>query len=139
MLYRRTPLLPFLVLSLSLSLGCEAGPDPTESGPGHTTPGTAGMRAYIDPETGELGAPPPDQAVQPVQPVLDPPPTSGVESPELQELPDLIEEPGPVSGIMVDPKGKFDRPLTAMVGPDGRVTVQHQAPSTHQAAPPDGE
>ena len=124
------------MLSLSLCLGCEVASDPTEGSPDHTTPGTAGVRAYIDPETGELGAPPPDQAVQPVQPVLDPPPASGVEAPE---LPELVEEPGPVSGVMVDPKGKFDRPLTAEVGPDGRVTDQHQAPSAPQAVPPDGE
>ena len=130
MQHRRTPLLQFLVLSLSLSLGCEAAPDPTESSPDHTTSGTAGMRAYIDPETGELGVPPADQ---PIQPVLNPPPASRVESPE------LVEEPGPVSGVMVDLKGKFNRPLTAEVGPDGQVTVQHQTPSAHQAAPPHGK
>ncbi len=127
MLYWRTPLLPFLVLSLSLSLGCEATPDHTADSPDGISPGTAGLRAYIDPETGELGVPPADQ------PVLDPPPASRVESPE------LVEEPGPVSGVLLDPKGKFNRPLTAEVGPDGRVTVQHQAPSAHQAAPSDGK
>ena len=130
MRHRRTPLFPFLVLSLSLSLGCEAAPDPTEGSPDLTTPGTAGLRAYIDPETGELGAPPADQ---PVQPDLDPPLASRVKEPE------LVEEPGPVSGVMIDLKGKFNRPLTAEVGPDGRVTVEHQAPSAPQAVPPDGE
>ena len=39
-------------------------------------------------------------------------------STEEPELPELREEPGPVSGIMVDPMGKFDRPWMAEVGQD---------------------
>ena len=39
-------------------------------------------------------------------------------STEEPEFPELREEPGPVSGIMLDPMGKFNQPWTAVVGPD---------------------
>ena len=39
------------------------------------------------------------------------------------ESPELVEERGPVSGVMIDLKGKFNRPWTAEIGPDSTYGV----------------
>ncbi len=46
-------------------------------------------------------------------------------STEEPEFPELIEEPGPVSGVMVDLKGKFNRPWMTEVGPDCNGTLSN--------------
>ena len=114
--HQRIPLLPYFVLSVSLCLGCQAGTDPAQSNPASETPAKSEMKAYIDPETGKLSTPPKDLQSQS--------PTDQTGAAQKESI-ELVEEPGPVSGTMVDLKGKFNRPLKAKVGPDGDVKTGH--------------
>jgi hypothetical protein len=91
--------------------------------PPFAVPGAnSGMKAYIDPQTGAF--------------LSEPPPGT----PPLQLSPDafstsdqgLVGTPLPGGGVKVDLQGRFRSPLTATVGPDGKVTITHQRP----AAPP---
>ncbi len=77
----------------------------------------AGMRAYIDPDTGELLEQPPKG----VEPLVTP-------SAVLPE-PVQMEVPGPAGGVMVDVQGRFQTPLEATIGPDGKPVVRHPGES----------
>jgi len=66
-------------------------------------------RAYVDPETGKLAAPPPEEenagaaeAAQPEEPVVEPGKTEA-------------------GGIMVDLRGRMTYTLQATLGDDGKV------------------
>lgn len=79
-----------------------------------------GMEVHIDPTTGEFTDTPPPQVVQP----------GTLEPTEKRALPQegLVEtlSPVPGGGVMIDLKGRFQSPLTATVGPDGKVKVEHK-------------
>jgi len=84
----------------------EAAPDPSAS--------TPGMKAYVDPRTGELvperpvGLPP-----EPTSPALD------------RSTVGLVEIPAPGGGTMIDLQGRFQSPLVATLGPDGTLRLRH--------------
>lgn len=75
----------------------------------------AGVRAYVDPETGELTAPPPDQEIRP------PAQASVLQQGDRG----LVEQPAPTGGFMVDLEGRFQAPLIAVPDQNGGVSIQH--------------
>lgn len=81
-----------------------------------SSPGSAGMRIYIDPDTGEIGRPPAGSRAGVLEPAFS---TSSQ---------GLVEEPSPESGIMVDLQGRFRSPLMATIGPDGKLSIGHHIP-----------
>ncbi|MGH9365715.1 MAG: hypothetical protein ACRD1B_10705 [Thermoanaerobaculia bacterium] len=78
---------------------------------------SAGMKAYIDPDTGEFLEQPPKGA----EPLVTP-------SAVLPE-PVPVEAPGPAGGVKVDVGGRFQTPLEATIGPDGKSVVRHRGES----------
>ena len=119
---------PAALAAEASSIGCpeivQVGPTPADTATPQTgdpqgtadQQGASGFRAYVDPETGELIEPPDDA------PVEEPPAAAFSTSHE-----GLVETPSPVpgGGVMVDLKGRFRSPLTATVGADGKVRMQH--------------
>ena len=91
--------------------------------------GSAGLRVYVDPQTGKLAAPPagaPPASVPPEgrRPDRVPPPrpefsTSG------EGLVEIVD-PVPGRGVTVDLQGRFRSSLTATVGPEGKATIRHE-------------
>jgi hypothetical protein len=80
-----------------------------------------GMKAFIDPQTGGfVREPPPGTAPL----VLSPAESNALSTSHqgLVEVPSTV----PGGGFKVDLQGRFQSPLTATVGPDGKVTIQHQ-------------
>jgi hypothetical protein len=77
----------------------------------------AGMRAYVDPRTGALVPTPPAGQTPPPTPAFS------------RSAAGLVERPAPGGGVMVDLQGRFQSPLVATVGPDGRVRLHHRHPS----------
>ena len=83
--------------------------------------GAAGMRVYIDPETGEFGVPPPEVA----------PPEAGPEVPLLFKslsIPsqELVEVPGTTAagGFTVQLNDQFQRVLTVTPDADGKLSIR---------------
>jgi hypothetical protein len=78
--------------------------------------GEAGMKAYIDPVTGEfLQEPPQPLVTEAVKDINDPLSTSSE---------GLKQVPAPVGGgVMVDLKGRFQQTITATVDDSGKVTA----------------
>ncbi len=81
--------------------------------------GSPGLRVYVDPVTGEFGAPPPwaarpDEALAP-------------QAAYSTSHEGLVETPSPVpgGGVMVDLQGRFRNPVTLMLDADGRTKMQH--------------
>ncbi len=83
--------------------------------------GSAGLRAYVDPQTGELTTPPEGRRPDRVPP---PRPEFSTSSEGLVE----IVDPVPGRGVTVDLQGRFRSLLTATVGPDGKATIRHETP-----------
>ncbi len=85
------------------------------------------MRAYIDPETGQLTTPPEDG-----QPVAVPAPQAGLSTSGER----LVQVPvtGPVPGVIIRLQGRFRSSLTATVGPDGKARIRHETPCPDAAA-----
>ncbi len=80
-----------------------------------------GLKVYIDPETGEFLEQPPRSA-EPAEPMMAP----NVALPE----PEQVASPEPGGGIMVDVRGRFQTPLRARIGSDGKPEISHgDAPS----------
>ena len=79
------------------------------------TPASApGMKAYVDPQTGELlPERPPDLPPEPASAALD------------HSTAGLVEVPAPGGGSMIDLQGRFQSPLVATVAPDGTLRVRH--------------
>ena len=71
----------------------------------------SGMRAYVDPETGEF--------------TPDGPP---LEMPGPQTLPLATEEDSPVAGKMVRLNGQFMSAVVAHIGPDGTERIECVTP-----------
>lgn len=78
-----------------------------------------GMRAYIDPVTGEFGVPPPGEAPSPE--ALAPGAAYSTSDEGLVETP----SPVPGGGVMIDLQGRFRGPLTATLDADGKMKMQH--------------
>ncbi len=99
---------------LALSLHSLSAAEPQDANPA-APQGTAGMRVYIDPETGEFGVPPeagPEAALQ-FQSLSAP-------SEELVEVPGTTE----AGGFTVDLKGQFQRFLTVTPDADGKISIR---------------
>jgi hypothetical protein len=75
--------------------------------------GQSGMRAYVDPQTGKVGAPPPDQAA--------PLPSAAEQDASSTSSEGLVVVPAPGGGEMVDLQGRFQTSITATLKPDGTV------------------
>ncbi|MGH8487614.1 MAG: hypothetical protein ACREXS_01730 [Gammaproteobacteria bacterium] len=90
--------------------GDRAKPSPAVNAPS----AGAGMKVYVDPKTGEFLEQPPKGA----EPLVTP-------SAALPE-PVLLEAPGPEGGDMVDVQGRFQTPLEATIGPDGKPAIRHR-------------
>jgi hypothetical protein len=74
----------------------------------------AGMRVFVDPQTGKVVAPPPGTPAESQAPDLS---TSSE---------GLTETRLPGGGAKVDLQGRFQTPLVATVGADGKVSIDHK-------------
>jgi hypothetical protein len=90
--------------------GASAG-EGRQDGHAATSPQPQGMRAYIDPETGEIAVPPPG-AVQPQAPVM-------------KRRKPLVEvtNPSPAGGAMINTKGRFLAGVTATTDPQSNLSA----------------
>ena len=79
------------------------------------------MRAFVDPQTGELTTPP---AGGPPDDVPAPRSALSTSDEGLVE----ITDPRPGRGVRVGLRGRFRSSLTATVGPDGKVRIRHETP-----------
>jgi hypothetical protein len=90
---------------------------PESSAQATTTPRAAGMKVFVDPRTGVVVPPPTAEAAEALVPDTN---TSSVG----------LEEKSIVGGgSKVDLQGRFQKPLVATMGADGKVTIQHQSPA----------
>ena len=81
-------------------------------------PGQAGMIVNVDPQTGQiLPAPAPGTPAPQMTPADQNRMSTSFQG--------LVERPAPGGGFMVDLQGRFQSPLMATIGPDGKVTVFH--------------
>ena len=88
------------------------------------------MKAFVDPQTGALTREPaPGTAPLELSPAEKNAFSTSHEG--LVEVPSTV----PGGGFKLDLQGRFQSPLTATVGPDGKVTTQHQ----HADGPSDGK
>lgn len=74
---------------------------------------SSGMRAYIDPATGELTS-------QPVVPELQPRGAAAAAATSTSTQ-GLVEQPAPGGGVMVDLQGRFQNEMRATIGADGAM------------------
>jgi hypothetical protein len=109
------------VAAAALPATAEEGQQPAPHGGTDVSKDAPGMRAFVDPQTGELVREP-APGTAPLQPS---PAERDAFSTSHQGL---VEAPSPVpgGGFTLDLQGRFQSPLTATVGPDGTVTIQHQ-------------
>ncbi len=104
---------------LSQTAGQVATDHPSADATTIVSPGTAGMWIYVNPETGEVEAPPPTMALFPL---------SQAEKNAMSTSDDgLVEEPSSVTGggVMVNLEGRFRSPLAATRDGDGKITLRH--------------
>lgn len=79
-----------------------------------TTASAPGIKAYVDPLTGELlPGRPANLPPEPASPALD------------KSAADLVEVPTRGGGTMIDLQGRFQSPLVVTIGPDGTLRVRH--------------
>lgn len=105
-----------LAVLSTVCIGAQAGGtgDKATPSPAANTPSAgAGMKVYIDPETGEFLEQPPKGA----EPMVTP----SVALPEPEE----VASPVPGGGTMVDVRGRFQTPLQVHMGSDGKPVVRH--------------
>lgn len=76
--------------------------------------GKAGIRAYIDPQTGELGVPPPGTALPPSVEA------AGRRTANLVEVPSM----GSAGGVMVNTNGRVAADVTATIDLSGKTAVR---------------
>jgi hypothetical protein len=100
---------------------------PAPAGQMNPPAASSGLRAYIDPWSGELiPTPAPGTDLRPM-------PQSAVSTPG----PSLRQVVLPDGSIMVDLQGQFRSNVTATVGADGEMTIEHQPPATLDITPAD--
>jgi hypothetical protein len=120
--YRYAPLFAVVcVVAAVLPASAEEGQPPAPHGGTDVSKDAPGMRAFVDPQTGGLvREPAPGTAPLELSPA-----ESNAFSTSHQGL---VEAPStvPGGGFKLDLQGRFQSPLTATVGPDGKVTTQHQ-------------
>lgn len=91
-----------------------------------------GFRATVDPSTGEFLKNPPPQAAVPLTP--------GERNAASRSHEGLVVRPHPQgNGEYVDLQGRFQSPLMATVGPDGKIIMFHAAPEAPAAGATDRE
>lgn len=129
----------FAVASPALSEEGTSGSQP--SAESSAPAGAAGMTVYIDPQTGALLSAPAPGSV-PLQ--LSPRERNALSTSHQG----LVEVPLPGGGYKLDLQGRFQNPLIATVGADGKVKMQHlsEPPAAHDrkpgnngSAPPKGD
>ncbi len=105
---------------LALSLHSLSTAEPQDANPA-VPQGAAGMRVWIDPETGEFGVPPPEAA---------PPEALPEAALQFQSLSspseELVEVPGTTEagGFTVELNGQFQRDLTVTPDADGKISIR---------------
>jgi hypothetical protein len=98
------------VAAMAVRPSAAGGPPQSTS----TQSGNAGVRAYIDPQTGELGVPPPGTMVAPsVQ-------GTGRRTANLIEVPST----GSAGGVMINTKGRVAADVVATTDRAGKTTVR---------------
>ncbi len=81
-----------------------------------------GMRAYLDPVTGEFGVPPSwEEEAQGTEALVAPGAPASTSDAGLVET----TSPVPGGGVTVDLQGRFQSPLVATIGTDGKMTMRH--------------
>jgi hypothetical protein len=116
------------IAALAALVGCSDpvadGRQPQASEPAPAVPASkhepaAGMRVYVDPETGEFRPPPPDLLPQLL------PDAAPDAAPPVQVIPEV---PGTTraGGVKLDLGGRFQAAVVAKSGPGGSVTTQCQ-------------
>lgn len=103
-----------LATLLATSAQSSLADDATAAAGADSVTGRAGVRVYVDPETGEFTAPPPDETVRP-----------SVEASLSETGEGLVEKPAPSGGFTVDLKGRFQAPVIAIPQADGSIDVRH--------------
>ena len=117
--YRRTKsavrhgFLAALVVASAACAGSDAQPN---AHPGDLPAVHVGVRAYVDPDTGELGAP-----------VADDEPTSALGAGAADQALEVVPGRTSAGGVMVDLRGHFSYGLRATVSNDGRVAAHCDA------------
>jgi hypothetical protein len=109
----RTAEAPAAVLASPLSAPAEAH----RADPALTAgrPGSAGMLIGIDPETGKLGMPTPEQLED----------LSDLQQPQIDHSDaGLVEVHHPDGSVSIDLQGRFQEYATVRIGPDGKMTYQ---------------
>lgn len=79
-----------------------------------------GMRVYIDPSTGQTVATPPAGS----QPLVLSPAEQNAASTSSDGL-TPVPSAGSAGGVKVDLRGRFQSPLIATIGPDGKRVLHH--------------
>jgi len=92
-----------------------AGPRPGGRAHAPQPPGAAGMVVGIDPETGELGMPTPEQ----LQKISD-----SQQSQVDHSSAGLVEVHRPDGSVSIDLQGRFQEYATVRIGPDGNLIYQ---------------
>ena len=81
-------------------------------------PAQQGMTVHVDPQTGRVvSAPAPGTTTLQLSPAEQNRMSTSSQG--------LVEEPLPGGGYKLDLKGRFQSPLMATTGPDGKVRIQH--------------
>lgn len=85
----------------------------------HSPEGAAGMRVYINPNTGEILQPPAGAPAAETPESLEKAFSTSSEG--------LVETPSPVpgGGVILDLQGRFRSPLIATPGADGKISIEH--------------
>jgi hypothetical protein len=97
-----------------------------ESKPAAQTSPARGMTVHIDPQTGRVvPAPAPGTTTLQLSPAEQNRMSTSSEG--------LVEEPLPGGGYKLDLRGRFQSPLMATTGPDGKVQIQHMGERAGEA------
>ncbi len=93
------------------------------SKPASGSTGASNRKAYKDPVTGKLGAPPDTASISESSEAMQSATSTSSEG--------LEEEPAPGGGTMVDLKGRFGSSITATKDKSGKITKSHTPNSQH--------
>lgn len=117
-----------VLCGLAAGLALAAPAAAQEGKPAAAAAAQGGMKVYLDPQTGALrDTPAPGTAPL----ILSPQEQNALStySGDLEQIPSSL----PGGGVMVDLKGRFQSPLMATIGPDGKVRTFHpgEPPRAH--------